>query len=169
MVFGRWSKRAADDVEAHDLHAAVREALPQADAPTHSIVTAIAGLLGGVAYADREYSPQEEDRVRSALGRVHGLVGVAVEAILSVLREHIVEVATVQSPRYCRSLVEEGDRDLRLEVLDILVDLAAADGQISHEETTLLRNTTRALGLEQDDYNAIQAKHRDKLSVLGRE
>jgi hypothetical protein len=30
----------------------------------------------------------------------------------------------------------------------------------------LLRNTANALGLDQADYNTVQAKHRDKISVL---
>ena len=35
-------------------------------------------------------------------------------------------------------------------------------------ETNLLRLTATALGLTQDDYNACQARHRDKLAVLKR-
>jgi uncharacterized tellurite resistance protein B-like protein len=166
MVFGRWSKRAAADAEGHALENAVRAELKDADDPTVRIVTAVAGLLGGVAYADRDYSAAEEDRVRHALSHVHGLSARGVDMILQVLREHILDIATVQSPRFCRVLREEGDRDLRLDVLDMLVDIAAADGKISHEETTLLRNTTRSLGLDQADYNAAQAKHRDKLGIL---
>ncbi len=53
-----------------------------------------------------------------------------------------------------------------METLEILVDLAAADGHISQDEVNLLRMLTTALGLTQDDYNRAQHKHRDKLSVL---
>jgi hypothetical protein len=48
----------------------------------------------------------------------------------------------------------------------MLVDLAAADDCVSHEEVQLLRNTTTALGLEQSDYNGLQRKHREKLTSL---
>jgi uncharacterized tellurite resistance protein B-like protein len=167
MVFGRWSRRAAADEEGHALLDAVRAELNEADASTQAIVTAIAGLLGGVAYADRDYAAAEETRVREALGRVHGVTPDGADAILAVMREHILDIATVQSPRYCRTLREEADRDLRLEILDLLVDLAAADGSISHDEVTLLRNTAQALGLDQADYNAAQSRHRDKLSFIG--
>jgi tellurite resistance protein len=50
--------------------------------------------------------------------------------------------------------------------LDVLVDLAAADGELSLAETDLLRRTTAALGLSPDEYLASQARHRDKLKVL---
>jgi uncharacterized tellurite resistance protein B-like protein len=165
-MFGRWSKGAADDSNGDALGKAVSAELGAADADTKRIVTAIAGLLGGVAYADRDYSEKEEAHVRAALERVHGMTPTGVDAVLRVLRTDIVAITTVQAPRYCRALVELADVDLRHQVLAMLVDLAAADGHISHDEVSLLRNTTTALGLLQDDYNALQAPHRDKIGAL---
>lgn len=166
MPFGRWSKKAELDPEAHALSDAVRLHMPGVDDDTHRIVTAVAGLLGGVAYADREYAEREEGRVRAELGRIGALSHEGAEAIILALREHIVEIATVQAPRYARALRELADRDLRLQVLEMLLELAAADDVISHQEVQLLRNTANALGLDQADYNAVQAKHRDKISLL---
>jgi uncharacterized tellurite resistance protein B-like protein len=166
-MFGRWSKRAADDPEGHALASAVREHLPDADEDTRAIVTALAGLLGGVAYADRDYGTGEENFVRAQLERVQGLSSRGIGAILAALRDHIVDIATTQAPRYSRTLRELADRELRLQVLDMLVELAAADERISHDEVVLLRTTATSLGLDQSDYNAVQAKHRDKLGVLG--
>lgn len=165
-MFGRWSKKAADDTEGDALFAAVRGELGQADGETRRIVTAIAGLLGGVAYADRDYTAAEESHVRAALTRVQGMTESGVEAVLRVLRDHIVTITTVQSPRYCRALVELADEELRHQVLAMLVELAAADGHLSHDEVTLLRNTTTALGLAQAHYNELQAPHRDKIGAL---
>nr|MCU0677346.1 TerB family tellurite resistance protein [Myxococcota bacterium] len=59
------------------------------------------------------------------------------------------------------------DRDGRLEVLDTLLEVAAADGVIATSETNLLRRLATALGLTQADYTALQSRHRDKLGVLG--
>jgi len=165
-MFGRWSAKAAVDVDGHALEEAVARVLRGADRETQRTVTAIAGLLGGVAYADRAYSAAEEALVRTALSQVHGMTPEGIDAVLQVLRTDIVHVSTVQAPRYCRTLVELCDRELRLQVLDMLLDLAAADGTISHEEVVLLRNTTQALGLSQGDYNSLQSQHRDKLSSL---
>ena len=55
---------------------------------------------------------------------------------------------------------------LRVELLQTLLELAAADGAITHHETNLLRLVTRALGLSQLDYNHAQAKHRDRIAAL---
>jgi uncharacterized tellurite resistance protein B-like protein len=60
------------------------------------------------------------------------------------------------------------DIELRREMLDVLVDLGAADGELSLAETDLLRRTTSALGLTPEDYLASQTRHRDKLKLLRR-
>jgi uncharacterized tellurite resistance protein B-like protein len=131
-----------------------------------TIVAAIAGLLATVAYADRRYDPIEEQRIREELGRVEGLTAAGVDAICEVLREHVVDISTIEAPVYARELLLLADRELRLQVLDALVDLAAADDQITVAETNVLRLTATALGLTQQDYNVSQARHRDKLKVL---
>jgi len=136
------------------------------DAEGARIVAAIAGLLGTVAYADRQYATIEEQRIREELTRVQGLTTAGVDAICAVLREHIVEISTVEAPIYARELLALADKDLRLEVLDALVDLAAADDEITVAETNVLRLTATALGLTQHDYNTVQSRHREKLKVL---
>jgi uncharacterized tellurite resistance protein B-like protein len=168
-MFGRWLKGAAEAKPpegAEHLKDVVAQQLPGADAESVLVVTAIAGLLGTVAYADRSYSGAEEQRVRQELERVHGMTSAGIDAICVALRAHIVEVSTVQAPRYSRLLVELADRELRVEVLEVLVDLAAADGEISVAEVNLLRQITTALGLSQADYNAAQQKYRERLTVL---
>lgn len=168
-MFGSWltSARKAPALEgAEQIAGAVRAHLPQADEETARVVTCIAGLLGTVAYADRDYSAPEEERVRAELARVHGMPPAGIDAIAEALRRHIVEVSTVQVQRYCRSLRELADRELRVELLGVLVDVAAADSVITHAEVNVLRQVTTALGLDQADYNAAQERHRDKLGVL---
>ncbi len=168
-MFGRWLKGAAETRApegAEQLKHVVAQQLPEADAESVLVVTAIAGLLGTVAYADRDYSAAEEQRVRQELERVHGMTRAGIDAICAALRQHIVEVSTVQAPRYSRLLVELADRELRVEVLEVMVELAAADGEISVAEVNLLRQVTTALGLTQADYNAAQQQHRDRLTVL---
>ncbi len=168
-MFGKFLKRASEVqplAGAEQLLAVVRRELPEADDETVQVVAAIAGLVGVIAYADRDYSEAEEARVREELGRVHGMTASGAEAICAVLREHVVEVATVQAPRYSRTLRELADLELKKDVLQLLVEVAAADGEISHSEVTVLRQTTQALGLDQADYNEAQAAHRDKISFL---
>jgi uncharacterized tellurite resistance protein B-like protein len=167
-MFGRWLRGASapESSGADALRDSIAQHLPDADGETVSVVTSMAGLLGAVAYADRHYSAAEEARVREELARVNGMTAAGIDAICVALRAHIVEVSTVQIPRYARALVELADVELRREVLRALIDLAAADSSISLAETNLLRQITSSLGLSQNDYLELQARHRQHLDSL---
>jgi uncharacterized tellurite resistance protein B-like protein len=168
-MFFRWLAGKANARAPHDataLELVVRKHMAGADDETVRIVAAMAGLFGAVAYADCNYAQVEEQRVRLELGRVEGLTAHGVDAICAALRERVGEIAAVEAPVHARNLLDMADRDLRLHVLDALVDIAAADDEITVAETNTLRLTAQALGLSQADYNASQARHRDKLAVL---
>lgn len=166
-VFGFFKKPSADEaLPETPLGAAVRRAMPGADAETLAIVTSIAGLLGQVAYADRSFSDVEERAIRDELARIHGLDRAGIDAICVALRAHILDISAVEATWYARLLRETCDRELRLEVLQALVDLAAADEDVTLGEANVLRRTATSLGLSQEEYNQAQAAHRDKLSVL---
>ena len=168
-MFGRWLKPSVPvsaPSGAEELERLVRDALGGSDSESVMVVVALAGLLGAAAYADRDYSENEEAHVRRELLRVHGMTAEAVDTVCAALRRHIVQISSVEVPRYCRLLRELGDRELRVEVLGVLVDLAAVDRVITTSETNHLRQVATALGLSQSDYNEAQAKHREHLAAL---
>ena len=168
-MFGRWlrGEASAETVSgAGKLRDSIQKELGDADPETVTVVTCMAGLLGAVAYADRNYSADEEARVREELSRVSGMTASGIDAICKVLRDHIIEISTVQLPRYTRGLVELADIELRQEVLGALIDLAAADASISLVETNLLRHITKSLGLSQQDYMSLQERHRKHLDAI---
>ena len=168
-MFGNWLNRAEAvrvPEGAEQLEFTIRSELKGADDETVLVVTAVVGLLGAVAYADSDYSNDEQQRVREELSRINGMTPSGVDAVCAALKRHILEVATVQTPHYSRVLRELGDPELRLQVLEMLVALAAADQTITSAETNVMRQITTALGLTQRDYNAAQAKYRDRLAVL---
>ena len=129
-------------------------------------LTALTGLIACIAYADRSYTEAEQAHVREDLGRVHGLSAAGVDAICATLRDHVLELGTCNMQVHTRLLRESCELEQRREVLDVLVDLAATDGELTLDETNLLRRVTTAMGLSQDDYLASQQRHRERLSVL---
>jgi len=166
-MFGRWlsTKRETEVTGASALETVVRRELADADAETIQVVAAMTGLLGVVAYADRDYSSAEEQRLLAELSRIQGMTGPGARAIASALRDNLLAVASVGVPYCCRTLRDLGDRELRLEVLEALLGLAAADGVIDLTEVNVLRQVTASLGLSQDDYNAAQQRHRQHLAT----
>jgi uncharacterized tellurite resistance protein B-like protein len=167
MIFRGKEKPKSAPPEARDrLAEIVEQYLAEADDSTRRIVTAVAGLLAKIAYADGHYSTREEATIQKELSRVHGLSQAGVDAICGLLADQISHVALLGDHDWTRDLRELADRELRLEVLEVLVEMAVADEVLKHEEQTQLRRIAKALSLTQDEYNAIQARHREKLSTL---
>ncbi|RLB50044.1 MAG: hypothetical protein DRH23_05285 [Deltaproteobacteria bacterium] len=167
MIFRRKDTPKEALPEARDrLAEIVEQYLADADDATRRIVTAVAGLLARIAYADGSYSAQEEAAIRKELSRVHGLSQSGVDAICGLLADQISHVALLGDHDWTRDLRERGGRELRLEVLEVRIEMAVADQVLKHGEQTQLRRIAKALNLTQDEYNALQAKHRDKLSTL---
>jgi uncharacterized tellurite resistance protein B-like protein len=150
------------------LEQAIAAALPSAPSEQVLIITAVVGLLGAVAYADRSIAEQEVLHLRAELERIVGFSPHHVEAVTQVLTQHALRLSATFVPRLTRTLRENVDIESRREVLEALVAMAAADGVITHEEVTNMRNLCTALGLSQTDYNHAQAKYRDRLSSLRR-
>jgi uncharacterized tellurite resistance protein B-like protein len=166
MLFGKRNPAPKPAAAGDRIDLLIRAQLPDADDEAVRLVTAITGLLACVAYADRKYTPAEQAHVERALRGVQGLDAAAVETIVAALREHIVRIATVNTHAYTRDLRQLTDLEVRREVLDVLLDLAASDDELALAETDLLRRIASAMGLTSDDYLRSQARHRERLSVL---
>jgi uncharacterized tellurite resistance protein B-like protein len=160
-----WRKKA-NEAEGTALERTIRSAMPTATEESATIVAAVAGLLLQVAYEDRPYLDSEEAHIRDELSRVDGLRAEGVDAICAVLRQHAPVIATIEAREYAKTLADRTDKEFRLGVLDMLVDVAAADDSISVVETNLIRRVADRLGLSQADVNQSQARHRDKIAAL---
>jgi uncharacterized tellurite resistance protein B-like protein len=162
----RWlSSDASDRAENDVLARAVAAAMPDADETSRRVVTAVTGLLACVAYADGVLHPREAKAIRDELDRLEGLPPAGAATIARLLESNIGEVAASGYQQWVRDIKELAEHHLRFEVLEVLVDLATADDQLSVVEVNYLRQLAAALGLTQSDYNAVQAKHRDKLAT----
>lgn len=165
-LLGNGNNPKSAPAASDELRALVSRSMPEADLATASIVGAVAGLCAIVAHADRAYTDAERALVRAALGRVHGLSPGAVDAVCALLEVRLSELAFESLQTYTAVLNEHAERAARLEVLDVLMDLAAADDLLDMQETNVLRRIARSLGLDDREYLASQSRHRERLSVL---
>jgi uncharacterized tellurite resistance protein B-like protein len=163
-IFGAPQEQAL--TASDELLALVARFVPGADAQTASAVGAVAGLCATVAHADRSYNEAERAHLREVISRMHELSAGAVEAICALLDTNGAELAHQPLQTYTRVLYENLEREARLEILDALLDLAAADEVLDMDETNLLRRIARSLGLSDEEYVASQARHRAHLTVL---
>ena len=162
MIF----RRKDPELNLGPLEQLLAERLPDADEGLRGIVAGIAGLLACVAYADGVYDPAEKETVRAELGRIHVLDEAAVEAIAALLEQHGHALAHGGDHAWAATLKEALPLDERLHVMDALLEVAAADGELATAETNYLRRLTTKLALSQDHYTALQSRHADKLGVL---
>jgi uncharacterized tellurite resistance protein B-like protein len=163
-LLGQSSERAP--TASDELRRLCAHSMPGADDQSVAIVGALAGLLATVAHADRNYTEAEREAVRDALVKVHGLEPSSLKAIEDLLEESIAELAHEPLQAYTRVLYENMERSARLEVFEVLMDLAAADEVLDMHETNLLRRIAKGMGLSDDEYVASQERHRQRLSVL---
>jgi uncharacterized tellurite resistance protein B-like protein len=152
--------------QTSELEAVVARAIPGTDQATQRIVTAIVGLSGVVAYADRDFSDVEQRALRGLLATIEGMTERGARDVVTTLETQIIAVSSTEMTRHARALVELGERELRLRVLELLLDLAAADESVSQEEVVVLRQVTKAMGLDQAEYNALQERHKALLAAL---
>jgi len=140
--------------------------MQDADDATVAIVGAVACLLALVAHADSDFADSELSEIERQLARIEGFTAAGIETVCDLLRRHGSALSAEGIQACTRVLYEQSDREMRLEVLDVLMDVAAADGVITMEETNLLRRVCAALGLSDADYLASQTRYREPLSVL---
>src|SRR5687767_1090262 len=163
-LFGETSERAP--TASDELRRLCAHSMPGADERSVAIVGAVAGLLATVAHADRNYTEAEREAVRDALLKVHGLDAGSLQAIEDLLQEQVAALAHEPLQTYTRVLYEGLERGARLEIFEVLMDLAAADESLDMQETNLLRRIATAIGLSDREYVASQERHRKRLSVL---
>lgn len=156
---------ATVDAELLDV---VRQHMPGADETEVRVIAAVAGLFACVAHADRDYTTDEAAEIRRHLGHVHDLPPTAADAISALLDRSAAALAHHGPHVHTRAIKEHTERTARVEVLEVLMDIAAADASITLAETELLRQIATLLGLSADDYLHAQSRHRDKLEVLRR-
>jgi hypothetical protein len=114
-------------------------------------VAAVAGLVMRVAMEDDEFAAEEENLVRGKLLEIGSLGEAGARAVLDVMRTHAKTIAEVEAADYARWLADKRDRDFRLAVLQLLVDVAQAHEGIAARELDALGRVALEMKLEADD------------------
>jgi uncharacterized tellurite resistance protein B-like protein len=129
-------------------------------------IAAFAYLLGRVALADREISP-EETRVMERIVMDRGKLPEE-QAIL------VVQMAKTQNKLFggtenflvTREFNEIATREQKLALLHCLYAVSAADKSVSTLEDNEIRNISKELLLEHEDFINVRLEYREYLSVL---
>ena len=153
-------------VEETDTVRRIAEALDRLEPERARYISGFAYVLSRVARADLNIS-EVESREMERLVAGHGGLPEA-QAIL------VVQIAKTQQKLFgstedflvTREFNKTALREQKLELLDCLFAVAAADGVVSGAEDDAIRQVARELTLEHPDFIAVRSHYREFLAVL---
>jgi uncharacterized tellurite resistance protein B-like protein len=130
------------------------------------LITGFAGLLGKVAYADMEISKEEVDQIRQILVvKMHLRESVA-NAVIDMIEQHRIQLLSIEDYIYIRLINSVTDKDQKLDLLNTLFMVAAADDSISAEEDSAIRIVAKGLLLSHRDFIEARSPFKKHLDWL---
>ena len=131
---------------------AIAAQMDGADSREVTRVVGVAGLLARVAFSDRKFQRQERELVTRQLATLTGMSDTDRKVVLGALTINVDTVDESAAKRYAMGLRDLGDKDLCLQVMRMLVDVAGADGSVAEGELWSLRAIANDLGLSVSDF-----------------
>jgi uncharacterized tellurite resistance protein B-like protein len=113
--------------------------------PTRVQLAACALLLE-LAYADGEFSPEEQAHLRRALGRQFGLDEATGDELLRLAEAE--RAQSLDHFQFTRLIVADYDLPRRMELATIMWGVILADGHLSDHETHLVRKMASLMQLD---------------------
>ena len=122
----------------------------------------LGGLMGIVAQADGNIDPRELQEIRVQLRMRHSFDAESLEILMSIIEEE--SVRGLDRRALISEYVATGGLDERVELLDLLFEVAAADQSLTFAELEELRGISAALGLSHKQYidSKLRARTRAK-------
>ncbi len=118
----------------------------------------LGGLMGVVAQADHDIDSRELEEIRRQLQARGDFDDVSMEILLAIIHEE--SVRGLDRHRLIAEYARDTTLDDRVELMDLLFGVAAADGGLTHLELEELRAISSALRLSHKQY--IDAKLRSR-------
>ena len=122
----------------------------------------LGGLMGVVAQADHDIDSRELEEIRQRLQARGDFDDVSMEILLAIIHEE--SVRGLDRHRLIAEYARDTTLDDRVELMDLLFGVAAADGGLTHLELEELRAISSALRLSHKQYINAKLRSRDKTS-----
>ena len=134
----------------------------------HEIEIASAALLAHCAKADGEQSAEEAAHLKTVLGKKFDLTPAEVDSVIEAAEAR--ERDAIDLHQFTRVLHRSLDRDARIHMVQLLWEIADADGRIDSDERRMVSLTAQLLDVEVHDAvaarHAAQAKKREELGGI---
>jgi DnaJ like chaperone protein len=134
----------------------LRRALPEDESVVIRYIAIVIVLIARVAWADGRFSDKEEQTLRDLLAHIDRLSPTGVEAVCSALKGKLPQVSDDELSLCYRELKALCDGRERVEILRLLAELAAVDGETSTAEHAELEAIAGELGISITDLASVQ-------------
>jgi uncharacterized tellurite resistance protein B-like protein len=154
-----------DDAEAQGAVSRIAASLERFPSERARYLAGFAYLLGRVARADHHVSPEEEREMVRIVSE-HGLSDDEARLVVEMAQSQNELFGHAEDFVVARELQQSATREQRLEVLDCLFAVSAADQRISTVEDNEIRRISSELRLSHGDFIAVRLRWREHLGVL---
>ena len=130
---------------------------PSADQdPAADLQVAVLVLLLEAAHSDDDFDDEEEEQIKRAVKKHFGMDDDAMAALMQQAARE--QKDSIDLYAFSRTIKAQYGADQRLAVLDMVWEIALADGHIDKHEEYLCRKLGDMFGVEHKDY--IASRHR---------
>ncbi len=142
------------------------DALDHLPVETARYVAAFAYVLGRVAHADDDVSDAEARKMQEIVHRLAHLPDEQAALVVDIARNQTRLFGSTEDFLVTREFTKISDQSQRLELLDCLFAVSAADDAISNVEESAIRQIADELGFSHREYVAARSGWNDKRDVL---
>jgi uncharacterized tellurite resistance protein B-like protein len=121
--------------------------------------------MARVAYVDFNIHADEQIYMEKALSDWLDFKPESIKAITKIALEHVVELSGTQNHYYCNPLIDLLDAHERHQIIKLLFQLAASDGQVTSDENEEIRSINQCLRLSDKHFVAARVDILEKLSI----
>ena len=156
---------AAADTDTMRRIAAQLEELDEGQA---RYLAAFAYILGRVAHADSEFSDEETRKMEEVVQGLGHLTGAQAALVVEIAKSQVRLFGATDNFLVVRRFKEMATAEQRVELLDCVFAVSAADDSISSVEEGQAGQIAKELGLTRDEYVAARLAYKDHLESIKR-
>ena len=145
---------------------AIASRLDELDAGEARYLAGFAYILARVARADFEVSESERGEMHRAVGALGGLAAERAEWVVELACGQAKEVGGTDDYLVTREFRAHTSRDQRIQLIECLFAVAAADGSISNVETETTLAIAEELGFTRQEGLGLRSRWREHLAEL---
>jgi uncharacterized tellurite resistance protein B-like protein len=146
--------------------ARIVEAIDHLPLETARFVAAFAYVLGRVAHADEQVSDAEANQMLEIVRRLGHLPDDQAALVVDIAQNQARLFGSTEDFLVTREFTKISDRNQRIELLDCVFAVSAADDSISNVEEASIRQIAAELGFNHNEFIAARSAWNHKRDVL---